>query len=344
MLLSRFTKVIAVLGLIGKAISLAPRTLAPPESLGDLDSGHLGLDHGLHKRENSRLTSGTLTITVAPDPTCGFDTNQDVVTCPSSKRCSWESGRLDNVFCDLRYIRTACLDRTDALDEEICDLDCLDDVNTLRCVESSFPYCLPVEFSGSISQWICHSISSFVVLFSTRDMEPRDFTTIVLVDGNPITSWTNAIPSAPTSTRRTITVTREVSETAKPKPKPPGVNVGAVVGGVIGGIAFVSLVVIGILLILQRKREKAESNESPLPDYTAQSNVPDAKTMASSPPLAQPYSPTPVSPIESPTGGMPPPVFYQHPEPYGIASPGYQSMNAHELGGDHQAGSPPGAK
>ncbi|RSL54309.1 hypothetical protein CEP54_009925 [Fusarium duplospermum] len=323
---------------------MAPRTRAFPDTLENLDSGHLMLDHGLHKRENSRLTSGTLTITVAPDPTCGFDTKEDVVTCPSSKRCSWESGRLDNVFCDLRYIRTACLDRTDALDEDICDLDCLDDVNTLRCMESDYPYCLPVEFSGSISQWICHSTSSFVILFSTRDMEPRDFTTVVLVDGSPVTSWTNAIPSS--TTRRTVTVTREASETADPKPPPPGINVGAVVGGVIGGLAFVSLVVIGIILILRRKRDKAEANEPPLPDYTAQSNIPDAKSMAA-PTLTQPYSPTPVSPIESPNGGMPPPAFYQHPEPYGIASPGHQNMNAHELGGwvgDYQAGSPPGPK
>lgn len=132
MLLSRFAKVMAVWeGLIGKAISIAPRTRTFPDSVGGSDSGYLRLDHGLHRRENSRLTAGTLTITVAPDPTCGFDANEDVVTCPSSKRCSWESGRIDNVFCDLRYIRTTCLDRTDALDPDLCDLDCIEDANTL---------------------------------------------------------------------------------------------------------------------------------------------------------------------------------------------------------------------
>lgn len=133
MLVCRFTKVIAVLGgLIGKATSIAPRTRALPDDLDDQDFEYLGLDHGLHRRQNRRLTSGTLTITVAPDQTCGFDTNEDAVSCPRSKRCSWESGRINHVFCDLRYIQTTCLDRTDALDPDRCDLDCLEDVNTLR--------------------------------------------------------------------------------------------------------------------------------------------------------------------------------------------------------------------
>ncbi|WAO94651.1 Hypothetical protein NCS54_01224300 [Fusarium falciforme] len=350
MLLSRFAKVMAVSeGLIGKAISIAPRTRTFPDSVGDPGSGYLRLDHGLHRRENSRLTAGTLTITVAPDPTCGFDVNEESVTCPSSKRCSWESGRIDKVFCDLRYIRTACLDRTDALDPDLCDLDCIEDTNTLLCVESSFPYCLPVEFSGSISQWICHSTSSFLVLFSTLDMQPRDFTTVVLVDGNPVTSWTNAVtmdPPTTSTTTRTVTVTKESTGTTQTKPPPPGVNVGAVVGGVIGGVAFVSLVVIGITLFLRRKREKPEPNDS-LPDHAIQSNMPDAKAMAVSPTITQPYSPTLISSIEPQNGGIPPPAFYQHPEPHGTAGPGHQSMEAHELSGrvgDHQSGPSPGAK
>jgi hypothetical protein len=180
-------------------------------------------------------------------------------------------------------------------------------------------------------------------------MQPRDFTTVVLVDGNPVTSWTNAVtmdPSTTSTTRRTATVTGESTETTQTKPPPPGVNVGAVVGGVIGGVAFVSLVVIGVTLFLRRKREKAEPNDS-LPDYAIQSNMPDAKAMAVSPTITQPYSPTLISSIEPQNGGIPPPAFYQHPEPYGTASPGHQSMEAHELSGwvgGHQSGSSPGAK
>ncbi|KAI8713900.1 hypothetical protein NCS52_01235900 [Fusarium sp. LHS14.1] len=349
MLLYRFAKVIAVLwGLIEKGLSIAPRTRTFHETPGNPGSGYLKVDHGLHRRENTRLTSGTITITVAPDPTCGFDARHDSVTCPISKRCSWESGQINNVFCDLRYIKTTCLDSTDALDPDKCDLDCVEDINTLRCVESSLPYCLPVEFSGSISDWLCHSTPSYLIIFSTQDMKPRDFTTVVLVDGSPITSWTNAatVGTSATSTIGTITITKAASETAPPEPPRSGVNVGAIIGGVIGGVAFVSLVVIGVVLFWRRS-EKPDANASDsLPEHATQSIMPDAKSMGGSTTITQPYSPTLVSPIEPPNSGMPQ-VFYQHPEPYGIASPGHQSMHAHELAGwsgDHQSEYPPGAK
>lgn len=133
MLLCRFAKVIAVLGgLIGKSLSISPRTRTFPDTPGDPGSGYLKVNHGLQRRENTHLTAGTITITVAPDPTCGFDVRHEVVTCPISKRCSWESGQINNVFCDLRYIKTTCLDSTDALDPDRCDLDCAEDINTLR--------------------------------------------------------------------------------------------------------------------------------------------------------------------------------------------------------------------
>lgn len=178
-------------------------------------------------------------------------------------------------------------------------------------------------------------------------MKPRDFTTVVLVDGSPVTSWTNAATTGPdtASTIQTITVTREQSQTTQTESPSAGVNVGAIIGGVIGGVAFVSLVVIGITLFWRRKPEKTELNGS-LPEYAAQSNMPDAKAMASTT-LTQPYSPTLVSPMEPPNSGMPPQVFYQHPEPYGTVHSGHQSMNAHELAGwsgDHEAGPSPGAK
>lgn len=176
-------------------------------------------------------------------------------------------------------------------------------------------------------------------------MEPRDFTTVVLVDGSPVTSWTNGIsPTGPS--RGTITVTSQPSQATETKPPPPGVNVGAVVGGVFGGLAFVSLVVIGVMLILRRNRKTAAPRD-PLPDYVTQSNMPHAKAMAGSPTLTQPYSPTLRSPVQSQHGGMAPQVVGQYPEAYGTVSPSHQSMSTHELAGgvgDHQAGSSPRMK
>ncbi|UPL01899.1 hypothetical protein LCI18_012833 [Fusarium solani-melongenae] len=335
------------------ATALVPQTHALSTNFDKPQPTSFGSENELHRRSyeyDSELLSGTVTITVAPDPTCGFDENGYDMTCPDSTRCSWQAGTINAVFCGLEDITTTCFDRSKATDTDICDSNRTS--NTIYnkfCIESSFPYCLPVEFSGSISQWVCHSTSSFLVLFSTLDMQPRDFTTVVLVDGNPVTSWTNVVimdPSTPSTTRRTVTVTMESTETTQTKPPTSAVNVGAVVGGVIGGVALVSLVIIGVMLFLRRKREKAEPNDSP-PDNAIQSNMPDAKAMAVSPTITQPYSSTLISSIEPQSGGIPPPAFYQHPEPYGTASPGHQSLEAHELSGwvgDYQSGPSPGAK
>lgn len=66
-----------------------------------------------------------LTITVAPDSTCGFITGgYRPMTCINGRACSWESGKLNAIFCGLQKIYTTCLNRDDALDPDICGDSC----------------------------------------------------------------------------------------------------------------------------------------------------------------------------------------------------------------------------
>lgn len=85
-------------------------------------------DLELRRRQlDSDITSGTISITVAPDETCGFDQFGDTDSawiCKSSRHCSWESGRLNLVFCGLQNLITTCQDSTFAIDTDLCDNAC----------------------------------------------------------------------------------------------------------------------------------------------------------------------------------------------------------------------------
>lgn len=126
MFLHRFAKTIAIVDVLAaKVNSLAPKTLT---SFNNLEHARLRSEEperGLRRRQyDDNLTTGTITVTVAPDETCGFDDQSYRYTCPPSTACSWELDSIADVFCGLEEILTACLDRIDAIDTDICDDDC----------------------------------------------------------------------------------------------------------------------------------------------------------------------------------------------------------------------------
>ncbi|KAM0438582.1 hypothetical protein ACHAPT_001334 [Fusarium lateritium] len=373
MLLSKFAKEIAILGMmVAKAVSLSPQTRTLFNNIEDAQPGSPEPEHWLHRRQKSDLTSGTITITVAPDEICGFDSNDYDYYCDTLTRCSWESGEINNMFCDLTEITLGCLDRTYALDPDYCDSDCFSNKYYKLCTATSAPVCEEWQLGDDITAWLCRPSSTKVYLDSTRSRKPRDFKTVVLVDGTTITTWpdTEATPDTEAAPDNKATPETEIpkgtspvlgtsaptdppeeEETDRPEPtqtppRPDGVNVGAVVGGVIGGLAVISLTVLGIIFIRRRTRTRPSTDDPPT-GTDAQSTVPDMRSVVSSPTLNQPYSPTTNSPIYPHGDGMPPQAVYQHPDSHIAASPGHLSASTHELAGwagDGQARSSPGIK
>ncbi|RSL54323.1 hypothetical protein CEP54_009914 [Fusarium duplospermum] len=241
--------------LAGRATALVPQTRALSSNFDNPQPSSLGSENELHRRwyENlGELLSDTVTITVAPDPTCGFDENGYDLTCYGSTRCSWEADTISAVFCGLEDITTSCFDRSEATDTDICDSDCIS--NTIYnkfCTYSDEPYCQPIQLGVGMTTWECGSSSLKRYYTSSRSKVTRYFGTIVLVDRVPITTWVNIyiapddLPSIPP----TIPPLGGVA-TAQPTEDPPppgGVNIGAIVGGVVGGVA-----VIGLLYRLSR--------------------------------------------------------------------------------------------
>ncbi|KAJ4229149.1 hypothetical protein NW759_003872 [Fusarium solani] len=356
MLLRRFAKAIAIVDILAaKVNSLAPQTLT---SFNNLEYARLRSEEperGLRRRQyDDNLTTGTITVTVAPDETCGFDDQAYRYTCLPSTSCSWELDSIADVFCDFEEILTTCLDRIDATDTDICDDDCSWDDYILKCTESSSPYCAEWHFGG-ITAWVCSDFRTSETIYSTNDGQPREFKTVVFVDGTPSMTWVDAMFTPTTESTATdpsetfetttTTTTEELSETktAPPPPPPPGLNVGAVVGGVVGGLAVISLTILGILYILRRNRRRDQSHSS-LPESTAHSSVPDTKVVGS-PTITQPYSPRTISPIQPQNDATLPQTVYFNHDALEAATSDHLSASTHELGGlvgDGQYASTPG--
>ncbi|WAO94640.1 Hypothetical protein NCS54_01223200 [Fusarium falciforme] len=350
MLLRRFAKTIAIVDILAaKVNSLTPQTLT---SFNNLDYARLRSEEpeqGLRRRQyDDYLTTGTITVTVAPDEICGFDDWSSAYHCPPSTACSWELDSIANVFCGFEDILTTCLDRIDAIDTDICDDDCYWDDYILKCTKFSSPYCVELYF-GDITAWGCSDSRTSETIYSTDDGVPREFTTIVFVDGTPSMVWVDT-PIAespindPIETFETTTTEEPIeTEPAPPPPPHPGLNVGAVVGGVVGGLAVISLTILGILYILRRNRRRDQSHGS-LPESTAHSSVPDTKVVGS-PTITQPYTPRTMSPIQPQNDATLPQTAYFNHDAVEAATSDHLSASTHEFGGlvgDRQYASMPG--
>ncbi|KAH6953726.1 hypothetical protein BKA56DRAFT_604744 [Ilyonectria sp. MPI-CAGE-AT-0026] len=228
-----------------------------------------------HPRAATGIT-GALTITIAPDGTCGFyvgGTTESVFTCSGSP-CSWESGQLNAIFCDLGYISTQCFDRNAAENTDICDAACRRNTNNLLCTTKSEPACITWTAKGGLVAYGCDSKSRLIAVTLNRGERSYLLKTKTL-----------------SNTARPTTTTITTSTTHHPSPS----HTGAIVGGVVGGLALLGLVGAGIVYFLLRRRRKNQSRESasmpPLipqvaqtqPETAVQSGPYSRKTFASSP-------------------------------------------------------------
>ncbi|KAM6516455.1 hypothetical protein FALCPG4_014638 [Fusarium falciforme] len=320
------------------ATALVPQTHALSTNFDKPQPTSFGSENELHRRlyeYDSELLSGTVTITVAPDPTCGFDENGYDMTCPPSTRCSWQAGKINAVFCGLEDITTTCLDRSKATDTDICDSDCTS--NTIYnkfCTYSDEPYCQPMQLGVGMTTWECGSSLLKRYYSSSRSKVTRYFSTVVLVDGSPTETWINIfyVPSSGTLPDIAPTIPSLVTTQLSDNPPPPKANVGAIVGGVVGGVAVICLTILGALMIVRRNRSQPAAHDS-LTVSTVQPKAPDTATVAGAPAVMQPYSPSSTtSPVQAHDAGMPPPGAYTAPNASAIATSGHVNTSAYELG------------
>ncbi|KAH7157771.1 hypothetical protein B0J13DRAFT_520492 [Dactylonectria estremocensis] len=210
----------------------------------------------------------------------------------------------------------------------------------------------------SVSTWGCNNESSTYTIATTQSLQGRQFSTLILVDGTPISTF---ISSSATDVTDTITTTTEppdttshsstttISSTSTSQTDVPndGPNVGAIVGGVVGGLAVVGLTVLGVLLIIHlRRRNRNQTtphhpNSGPAPQVQPESGIQETHYVMASPTQTENRASL-ASPVKSQGQGFSPPpsvspyALYPTtyaPPPQQVSGPGGVQM--YELGEDN---------
>ncbi|KAH7187722.1 hypothetical protein DER44DRAFT_680270, partial [Fusarium oxysporum] len=193
----------------------------------------------LAKRRETSLETEALSITIAPDETCGFISGSpyNPVTCENPHyQCAWvgEIGILcgpvleDSDKWDY-YLR--CYERDQALDNGICNNIC------------KFAHCLTYVYPKGVKDYRCAPTRALQSVSFTVDTErPVQFITATV-------SLSTATETSHTLTEIDIgPVTTTVLESSHDS------NLGAIIGGAVGGFAALLLIASTIFWFVRRSR------------------------------------------------------------------------------------------
>ncbi|KAL0940895.1 DUF1620 domain-containing protein [Colletotrichum truncatum] len=222
-----------------------------------------------------QATSGT-TVLVAPDNTCGYISGRPgaAYTCGSVATCLFFTANRNNpgrvACCDSQECgaRRTCYDQRQVSTLGLCNDGCLVDRFTLKCTNTARPYCNTISFPGSVFDYWCNTLEISTPQSAQTTYEGqtgRTWEPLALTD------------DASSSNARIVSTTSRISvSTTLPGPGPgpttsvnpapeekSGAPVGAIVGGVVGGIAVIALIGIGIFLILRKKKQDPNQQQTP---------------------------------------------------------------------------------
>ncbi|KAF7555201.1 hypothetical protein G7Z17_g2396 [Cylindrodendrum hubeiense] len=218
--------------------------------------------------EDAESTTLKITITNAPDATCGYIStstgSSNAITCPDRAVCQWEKEYYGLIFCGVENMLTRCIAGDEALDPSLCDEECKNNWSNLLCTNETLPFCSTWGFPSGIRAFQCGSVSSLVkASFTYYGQTDREFSTLVLSDEEPTATATGA--------------SGNVGAETSAEPNSDGgtsTNTGAIVGGVVGGLAVVTLLVLGVLFLRRRpQREHVPATSDPSSNRFAQDNM-----------------------------------------------------------------------
>ncbi|PNP51113.1 hypothetical protein FNYG_15918 [Fusarium nygamai] len=215
------------------------------------------------KRQIASSSNDVVTVTIAPDETCGWLSGRPGVpiTCENHQPCMWMSsialicGPLEDYSKWEYHLR--CYEREEALNPDVCDDVCVSG-NNLRCTETSAAYCRAYAYPDGIQDYRCvptRETRASSVSFTYKDQKNAGLVTATYTNSNSQTVSTEFVSS--TTSSSSSTAPPPSSATTHPPPSPPSNsnNIGAIVGGAIGGFVALSVVILAIFWFVRRSKK-----------------------------------------------------------------------------------------
>ncbi|KAH6996781.1 hypothetical protein EDB80DRAFT_688169 [Ilyonectria destructans] len=214
-----------------------------------------------------RADQGTLLY--APDNTCGFISGLEGAgyTCFGTYTCAFSISKdeghvaccADSV-CNMRF---ACIDYAGYFSSSQCTGGCDVDALTLKCTETSAPYCNTISFSsGGVSDYWCNSQNISTARMATTTFSGGDARVYTTQDdtsssASVITSGSADLPTVTVSSKPSST-SGSASETTSSGSSSGGSStpVGPIVGGVVGGVGALAIAGAAIWFCLRNKKKK----------------------------------------------------------------------------------------
>ncbi|CZR53929.1 uncharacterized protein PAC_03811 [Phialocephala subalpina] len=236
------------------------------------------------------LANSASYVLIAPDQTCGYVSALAGAPfqCGTSTNCVFfpvtGSSAYGAVGCCTDPLncgfKTACVDSS-AFSGSGCDGGCQLDANTMKCTDSSAPYCGSIRYaypSATVQQYFCGTETASTwqtayTTFSGQSSATRSFKSVnraVLQSSaaslSSKTASTSSTSSSSTSTSGTTTSSSSTtSGTVAPTQTSAAAdkkssNTGAIVGGLVGGFAVLGMIGAGAFFLYKRKYGKGNGN------------------------------------------------------------------------------------
>ncbi|KAF4439811.1 hypothetical protein F53441_12481 [Fusarium austroafricanum] len=288
---------------------------------------------------SSQTVTEGVTITIAPDATCGYIAEKLGASrvCPKSDDyCLMfppvpsEGFSQGGIICCNEgpcTFHSSCINSEDYFTSSKCDDGCAVDNFILKCTNSAKPFCNTVSWEGSTFDYWCNdrdisTAQSAALTYEGQNLKDRGLKTLDEEKYNSIMAQMTQTESA-TESEATASETSNDSGSSK-------TPVGAIAGGTVGGVAALALLGVAIFFFLRRKKKQNQASNPPA--YQQAPGGTDNKTAPWSPGQQQgaPYYYDPNTPSTAYTSPNP---MYSQAGGYPAGYPPQQPA-IHEAGGN----------
>ncbi|KAI0416401.1 hypothetical protein F5X98DRAFT_181977 [Xylaria grammica] len=239
-------------------------------------------------KELSKRQSEDQIVLIGPDNTCGFISGRfgAPVTCDSGNTCAFvydtSYGRAGCCDGDDCVIHDACLDYSEIYTRSACDVGCFQDSLTVKCTETTAPYCATISWFSGIVEFLCADgqITTPVQIYTTYagETDGRRFETFTVTpsgsvsgddavtDGSFMLSFTSSARSSSTtdtsggnsggSGSNGNSGNNNGNSGTSPDEKKPSTPIAPIVGGVVGGVGGLALIGVAIFFIVRHNNKK----------------------------------------------------------------------------------------